>query len=316
MPALPRIVVQRLALIVGAALAASIAIFAMLHLSGDPLAGLLPPGSSPEATAALRQELGLDRPLVVQLVDHVAHTVRGDFGVSWRTERSALATIFDRLPATLLLTGSAVLLAVVIGGALGVAAARWAGRWPGRLLDGLALAGQAIPAFWLGTLFIILFAVEWRLLPASGSDGPKALVLPALTLAAYPGALIARLLRSELLVARRQPFAQAAAGKGLPPRSVWLGHLLPNAALPAVTYVGVHAGFLLSGAVVVESVFAYPGVSQVALQAANERDIPVVHAFVVVVAILVGMVSLLIDVLTAAIDPRLRVAVGGTSDGR
>ncbi|MDP8908234.1 MAG: ABC transporter permease, partial [Chloroflexota bacterium] len=284
--------------------------------SGDPLAGILPPGSSPEATVALRQELGLDRPLAVQLVDHVTHTVRGDFGVSWQTERSALATIFDRLPATLMLTGIAVSLAIVIGGALGLASARWAGRWPGRLLDGLALVGQAVPAFWLGTLFIILFAVEWRLLPASGGDGPRALVLPALTLAAYPSAIIARLLRAELLIARRQPFAQVAAGKGLPPRGVWMGHLLPNAALPALAYVGGQAGFLLGGAVVVESVFAYPGVGQVALQAATERDIPVVHAFVVVVAILIGIIGLLIDVLTAAIDPCLRGATGGTGDGR
>ena len=316
MPALPRIVAQRLAFIGLAALAASSAIFVLLHASGDPLAGLLPPGSSPEATASLRRELGLDRPLAAQLVDHLAHTVRGDFGDSWRTERSALATIIDRLPATLLLTGTAILLAVTLGGALGLTAARRAGRWPGRLLDGLALAGQAVPAFWLGTLLIILFAVELRLLPASGGDGPRALVLPALTLAAYPSALIARLLRAELLVARRQPFAQAAEGKGLPSRRVWFGHLLPNAALPALTYVGVQAGFLLGGAVVVESVFAYPGVGQVALQAAAERDIPVIHAFVVVVAILVGIVSLLIDVLTAAIDPRLRVAAGGTGDGR
>lgn len=309
MPAL-RIVFVRLVFILAAAVVASIAIFNLIHLSGDPLAGFLPPGSSPETVAALRQELGLDRPFVVQLVDHVGRSLRGDFGTSWRTGQPALAVIVERLPATLGLMSAALLITVVVGGGLGLAAARWDGRWPGYFFNGFALTGQAIPTFWLGTLMILLFAVRWRLLPASGGEGLRAVVLPALTLAAFPVSLVARLLRAELLVAARQPFASVAAGKGLPVRAVWLRHVLPNAALPALAYIGVQAGFLIGGAVVVESVFAWPGVGQLALQATTERDVPVVHAFVVVVAVLVGFVSLLVDGLAAVLDPRLRVSFG------
>ena len=305
-----RFLTVRLTFIVFAMVVASAAIFVLVHLSGDPLAGFLPPGSSPETAAALRQDLGLDRPFPVQLVDHIGRTLRGDFGASWRTQQPALDAVMERLPATLALMSAALTLAVVIGGGLGLAAASWDGRWPGQLSNGLALVGQAIPAFWLGTLMIILFAVEWRLLPASGGDGLRAVVLPALTLAAFPSALIARLLRAELLVARRQHYASVASGKGLPDRTVWIRHVLPNAVLPALAYVGVQVGFLIGGAVVVESVFAWPGVGQLALQATTERDVPVVHAFVVVVAALVGLASLLVDVLAAALDPRLRIPVG------
>lgn len=309
MPALHTVFV-RLLFILAAAVVASIAMFILIHLSGDPLAGFLPPGSSPETAAAVRQELGLDRPFMVQLFDHVGRSLRGDFGTSWRTEQPALAVIVERLPATLGLMSAALLITVVVGGGLGLAAARWDGRWPGFLFNGFALMGQAIPAFWLGTLMILLFAVRWRLLPASGGEGLRAVVLPALTLAAFPVSLVARLLRAELLVAARQPYASVATGKGLPSRTVWMRHVLPNAALPALAYVGVQAGFLIGGAVVVESVFAWPGVGQLALQATTERDVPVVHAFVVVVAVFVGLVSLLVDGLAAALDPRLRVSPG------
>ncbi|MBA2277899.1 MAG: ABC transporter permease [Chloroflexia bacterium] len=302
---MPKVVAQRLSLILFTVLMASVAVFVLMRVSGDPLTGFLPPGSDPASTEALRRELGLDRPLPSQLLNHIGRTLSGDFGDSWRGRQPALDLVLARLPATLLLTATSLAAAIVVGGALGFAAARLERRWPATVLNAVSLTGQAIPAFWLGTLLIIVFAVQLRVLPASGGDGWRSIILPAAALAAYPTSLVARLLSAELVTVRRQPYAATAAAKGLPERTVWMRHLLPNAVLPALAYLGVQTGFLIGGAVVVEQVFAYPGIGRLALQAVADRDIPVVHAFIVVVAILVGVIGSMVDVIAVAIDPRL-----------
>jgi len=281
-------------------------VFVMVHLSGDPLAGFVPPGASPEQKAVIREQLGLDRPIAVQYADFIGQAATGDFGESWRARRSAMDIVLERLPATLRLTGAAIAIAIVIGGGLGLLAA----RKPGGFLDGitrmLALAGQATPGFWLGTMLILLFAVRWKLLPSSGGVGWKALILPAVTLAIYPAGIIARLLRGALIDVRGTEYARTATAKGLAPGIVTTRHLLPNAVLPVLGFAGLQVSFLLGGAVVVESVFAYPGVGRLAMQAVADRDLPVIQAFVVVLAAMILIVNLLVEAIAAWIDPRLR----------
>jgi peptide/nickel transport system permease protein len=285
-------------------------VFGLIHLAGDPLAGLVPPGSSPQQQATMRRAYGLDRSLPEQYARFLGRAVRGDFGESWRQRRPALVAVLDRLPATLALTAAAVALATLAGGVLGVLA----GARPGGLLDtlatGVALLGQAVPGFWLGTLLILVFAVQFRWLPSSGLDGPRSLVLPAIALAAYPTATITRLLRVAMAETIGQDYVRTARAKGLSPLTVLRDHALRNALLPALAYVGLQIGFLLGGAVVIEAVFAYPGVGQLALGAVADRDIPVIQAFVVVLASLILGVNLLVDLLARWLDPRLSTPLG------
>ncbi len=293
--------------------------FGLLHLSGDPLAGLVPPGAPPEQLAATRQRLGLDRPIPVQYARFVTRAARGDLGQSWSQRRPALTAVLDRLPATLVLAVSAIALAVLVGVPLGIAA----GVRPRGIVDamatGLALLGQAVPGFWLGTILILFFAVRLRWLPPSGLDGPRSLLLPAVTLAAYPAATIARLLRASLIEAMSRDYVRTARGKGLSAWAVVRGHALRNAALPTLTFVGLQVGFLLGGAVVVEAVFAYPGVGRLTLQAVGDRDLPLVQAFVLVLAVLILLVNLAVDLLARWLDPRIGDSAspsgGGSSPG-
>jgi peptide/nickel transport system permease protein len=280
--------------------------FVLLHLAGDPLAGLIPPGASPEVTAQIRHAYGLDRPLPEQYVDFATRALRGDFGDSWRQGRPALAAVLERLPATVALTAVATALAVAVGGLLGVTAA----ARPGSLWDGLArlaaLLGQALPAFWLGTMLILIFAVDLRWVPSSGLTGPAAVVLPALSLAAYPAATLTRLLRASMLETLGADYIRTARAKGLPSFRILVSHALRNAGLPALAFTGLQAGFLLGGAVIVENVFAYPGIGALALYAVATRDIPLVSAFVWVVAVLILLINTSTDLVSALLDPRLR----------
>ncbi|MCC6704783.1 MAG: ABC transporter permease [Thermomicrobiales bacterium] len=277
-------------------------VFGMIHLSGDPLAGFTPPGASPEQQAIIRERLGLDRPLPVQYAKFIGNAATGDFGDSWRARRPALAIVLERLPATARLAGLAMLLAVTIGGALGYLAARRPGGPIDAVTRFLSLTGQALPAFWAGTMLILLVAVRWKLLPSSGSS----VLLPAITLALYPIGLIARLLRGALIESSGAEYARTARSKGLSEHTVSLRHLLPNAVIPVLGFAGVQASFLLGGAVVVETVFAYPGLGRLAMQGVVDRDLPVVQAFVVVLAAMILAVNLVVETLAGWIDPRLR----------
>lgn len=299
-----RRVIQLLTTIV----AASTTIFVLIHLSGDPTDGFLAPGSSDEVRDAVRVRLGLDQPLAEQYVRFLGNALTGDFGASWRDRQPALQAVLDRLPATMLLSAVATTIAIVGGILLGIAAAMMRPgifRWFVRVF---AMGGQAIPAFWLGTIGIVVFAVRLGWLPSSGNQGFLSLVLPAFTLAAHPGSMIARLLQSALLDARSSSYVAVAHAKGLSGRSVWLRHMLPNALIPALAYIGLQASLLVGGAIVIESVFAYPGVGRLALQATIDRDVPVMHAFVIVTVVLVSAINLIVDLIAVALDPRQRSA--------
>ncbi len=287
-------------------LAVASIVFGLIHLSGDPLAGFTPPGASPEQQARAREQLGLDRPLPVQYISFVGDSLTGDFGESWRAKRPAIDIVLERLPATLRLAGLALTIAIVAGGGLGIIAARRPGGFVDAVTRLLSLTGQALPTFWVGTMLILLVAVRWDLLPSSGGEGWRSIVLPAITLALYPLGLIARLLRGALIEAGSDDYARTARSKGLNERTVSLQHLLPNAVIPALGFAGLQASFLLGGAVVVESVFAYPGLGRLAMQGVADRDLPVVQAFVIVLAALILIANLVVETIGGWIDPRLR----------
>jgi peptide/nickel transport system permease protein len=281
-------------------------VFALGHLGGDPTAIMLPLDATDADRARLRAAYGLDQPLPIQFVRYLGRALRGDLGESLRFREPAMRVVLERLPATLELAGAALLVALVVAVPAGLCAA----LRPNGKLDAavslLALVGQALPTFWLGLLLVMVVAVQWRLLPTSGRGGPEHLILPAITLAAYTTALLSRVLRSSLLDVIARDYVRTARAKGLAERAVVGRHALKNALIPAVTILGLQLGNLFGGAVITETVFAYPGMGQLAIQAISNRDFPVVQAFVVLVSAVVLAASLLTDLAYTLLDPRIR----------
>jgi peptide/nickel transport system permease protein len=299
---------QRLVHGVGVLLGVSILVFGLTWLTGDPINVLVPRNTPPEEVARLKHDLGLDRPLPIQYIDFLQRAVRGDFGQSLRHRAPALPLVLDRLPATLALLASALLVMLVVGLPLGMLGATFHGQAPDVLARSVSLLGQSIAAPWLGLLLILVFAVQLRWLPSSGLDRPTGIALPALVAGAYPAAALARLTRAGLLEVLAADYVRAARGKGLTERLVLWRHALKNAALPVVTFVGLQVAFLFSNSVVAEAIFAYPGMGRLALDAIGARDLPLIQAFVVLAAVVVVLVNLVVDVLYAWLDPRVRLA--------
>jgi ABC-type dipeptide/oligopeptide/nickel transport system permease component len=300
-------VVRRLtrALVVCAGI--SLITFALLHVVGDPVLLMLPQGASDADVALLKQKLGLDRPLWAQYAVFLGGALRGDFGQSLFTQESALTLIWERMPATLELTLTGMLVGVGIAIPLGIAAAVRRGSATDRFCTVAAVAGQAMPIFWLGIMLIIIFAVQLRLLPASGRGTPAHLVLPAITLGAYLAPLTMRLTRSGMLDVLTQDYIRTARAKGVGERVLLVKHALRNAAIPIVTILGVQFGRLLGGAVVTETVFAWPGVASLAVKAIRTYDYPVVQGSVVLLALLIVVANLLADLAVTCLDPRIRL---------
>jgi peptide/nickel transport system permease protein len=282
--------------------------FLLVSLSGDPAFILLTPEAGEEQRAAFRKLYGLDQPLPVQYARYVSHVARGDFGSSFAFNRPAIQVVLERLPATLLLTAAAVALGVVVGMPAGVVAAVKASGPVDRLVMALVLLGQSVPTFWLGLLMIRIFAVNLRWVPVSGHGTVLHLVMPAVALGLYLAALLARLTRSEMLEALAQDYVRTARAKGLSERVVTVAHALKNALLPIVTLIGLQLGALLGGAVVTETVFAWPGIGSLVLDAILMKDYPVVLAAVQFVAAGFIVINVALDLLYGSLDPRLRTA--------
>ena len=312
-----RYLARRLLLLVPVLVGVSIVIFGVLHLSpGDPAEIMLGSQATKEDLVRLRESLGLNEPLPIQYVHWIGHVVRGDLGRSIWMKRPVLPEVLGRLGATLLLTGTALLLSTAGGLALGVASA----AWPRSLLDRLSavasLFGASMPSFWLGIVLMVIFALWLGWLPASGmyasygggglGDLLSHLILPAVTLAAASITIIARLTRSTMLEALGQDFVRTARAKGVAESGVLLRHGLKNALIPIVTVVGVQAGYLLGGAVLTETVFAWPGVGTLMVQGILARDFPLVQGCVLVVALAFAVINLAVDLLYAWLDPRIR----------
>ncbi len=281
------------------------AVFVILRLSGDPIAALLGPDAPPDQIAALQHDLGLDSPAPVQYVKYFANLARGDFGNSIQQRRPALGLVLDRFPATAQLALVAFAIAATIGLTLGVITALNRGSVVDRLALAVMSAFQAAPAFFVGILLILFLSVRFGWLPSSGRGTAKQLVLPALTLSALTMASLARLTRSSLLDVLRNDFIRTARSKGLHERTVILSHALRNAALPLVTVMGLELGGLLTGAVITETVFAWPGVGRLALDAVRGRDYPVVQASVLFIAAVFVLINFLVDCSYALLDPRV-----------
>ncbi|HEY7363136.1 MAG TPA: ABC transporter permease [Methylomirabilota bacterium] len=300
-------IAARLATAVLVVLGVSIVSFCLTFLSGDPAEIMLPPGATAEHIAKFRAEWGYDDPLLVQYGRFLSRAVQGDFGVSLRHGQSSLPLIAARLPATLQLTVTAMLLAIVLAVPLGVLAATHRGGPLDLLAMGVALLGQSVPNFWLAIMMILLFAVSWGLLPTSGRGGPAHVVMPAVAIAINLMALLTRLVRTTMIEVLAEDYVRTGRGKGLREVMVLTRHALPNALIPLVTVVGLQFGYILGGAVVIETVFTWPGVGLFTIQAILNRDYPVVQASVFILATGVVLINLIVDLLYVWLDPRIRL---------
>jgi ABC-type dipeptide/oligopeptide/nickel transport system permease component len=286
----------------------AIVVFFVLRLTpGDPAELLLPAGAPPEQQAALRSEWGLDDPLPVQLTSYLGNLARGNFGESLSYGESVRGVVMDRLPATLQLATAAMLLAIVLAIPLGILSALRPGSIFDNVVTAVTIATQSVPSFWLGVQLILIFSLTLGMLPSSGSGGWKYLILPAVTLSADVMALMTRVVRTEMIRVLRQDYVRTAHAKGLAPRLVVLRHVFRNAANPLVTVIGLRFGALLGGAAITETVFAWPGIGRLAVQAVASRDYPLVQGVVLAAAIIFTLIHLVVDVLYAYLDPRARV---------
>jgi peptide/nickel transport system permease protein len=285
----------------------SVLVFVILRvLPGDPAKMLLPEGAPQSAVDELNRQLGLHEPLHVQYGLFVKSVFRGDFGQSFQYRAPALRVVVERLGATVQLALAAMLITVLIGVSLGIVAAVRRGTRYDYASTVLAVLGQSLPNFWLGIMLILLFGVALRWLPTSGFESWRHLILPAVTLAAFPMALVARLTRSSMLEILGRDFIRTGRAKGLAERAVILRHALRNAAVPLLTVLGLQIGTLLGGAVITESVFAWPGMGKLVVDAIFFRDFPVVQTVLILSATIFVVINLLVDLLYTVIDPRIR----------
>ncbi len=284
----------------------SLITFSLLHMFRDPVLILLPPEATKEEVQTLRKEMGLDRPLAVQYVKFVSGMVRGDFGKSFVTQKPALGLVLERLPMTLWLAASGLLLAIIISIPLGVLAAVRRNRLEDHSASIFAVVGQAMPLFWLDIMLIIIFAVRLRLLPASGAGSFRHIILPAAGIAVSLLPILMRLTRSRMIEILSQDYIRTARAKGLKERTVLFRHALHNALIPVITILGFQFGMLLGGAVITETIFAWPGVASLVVDSIFNSDFPVVQAAVAVLALLIVLANLVTDVTVAWLDPKTR----------
>jgi peptide/nickel transport system permease protein len=279
--------------------------FILLHVGGDPASLLASEYFSEADVADLRARLGLDEPLYVQYVKFLFSLMRGDFGTSFMQHRPAMDIVIEKLPATLALAGTAFAGTLAIAIPLGVLAAVKRGSLWDRGGLSFALSGQALPSFWFGIMLIIIFSLYLGWLPSFGGGTWQQLVMPAIALAISYAGILTRVIRSAMLDVLGQEYIITARAKGLAPVMILVRHAVRNAALPSVTVIGLELGSLLSGSIIVETVFAYPGMGWLAIQAINAKDFPVVLSFVMLIGIVTLLITLCVDVLYAVLDPRI-----------
>jgi peptide/nickel transport system permease protein len=282
-------------------------VFIIVHSTGDPLAqGMQVAGMTQQQEGKIKHALGIDRPLLVQYELFLRHAIRGDFGDSFQTGTSAMGLALTRLPATLKLAGAAMALTIIVAGALGIAAAYRRDSIFDRLVGSFCTLCQAIPGFVAGPVLIIFFAVSLHTFPVQGTQGWRSIVLPTITLALYPIALTTKVLRGSILEVMNLDYVRAARARGIDRKIVVRRHVLRNALLPAITILGLQATYLLGGAVIVESVFAWNGIGSLTRQSLLASDFPVAQAIVVLIAAMVLAVNFFMDIVYAMTDPRIK----------
>ena len=316
-------VVRRLLQAIVVMLTVAFLAFMLFQHVGDPVTNLLGQDATQEQKDRLRQELGLDQPFPVQFAAFVGNAVRGEFGISLRQGRKVSALIADRFPATFELALAAAVLALLIGIPLGVYAALRRGRFGAQLAMAVSLLGVSLPTFLIGILLILVFSVFLGWLPSFGrgdtvkigawdtgllsADGLQHLILPALTLAVFQLALIMRLVRAEMLEVLRTDYIKFARARGLQDRAVYFGHALKNTLVPVITITGLQLGGLIAFAIVTETVFQWPGMGLLFIQAVQFADVPVMAAYLCLIALIFVLINLAVDLLYFAVDPRLRI---------
>ena len=280
--------------------------FIISRVIGDPVVLLLPPEASPEQRAYLTKDLGLDRPLYIQLVVYVGKVMKGDFGHSFRHRESAMKLVWERLPASLYLSFVAVLFAITVAIPLGIISAIKRGTIVDRIGMTIALFGQSIPAFWAGIMLIFIFAVQLGWLPPSGYGGFEYVILPATTLAFFVSAATARLTRSSVLDVLDMDYVRYARLKGVPEFVVITRHVIRNTFITIFNIVALQLGLIIGGAVITEFIFSWPGIGRLSLESIYSRDYPVIQATVVVAALIFVVINLLVDIVYIATDPRVK----------
>ena len=316
-------ILRRLAQAMVVMLSVAFIAFMLFQYVGDPVTSLLGQDATQEQREALRRDLGLDQAFPVQFANFVGNAVRGEFGLSLRQGRKVSSLIVERFPATLELSFAAALIALGVGVPLGVYSALRRGRFGSQMVMTLSLLGVSLPTFLIGILLILLFAVVLKWLPSFGrgdvvslghwttgllsADGWRHLVLPAITLSVFQLALILRLVRAEMLEVLRTDYIKFARARGLQDRAVYFGHALKNTLVPVITITGLQLGQLIAFAIITETVFQWPGMGFLFIQAVQFADIPVMAAYLCLIALIFVIVNLVVDLLYFAVDPRLRM---------
>jgi ABC-type dipeptide/oligopeptide/nickel transport system permease component len=303
-----RYFLRRLLLTIPVLLGVATLVFALIHfIPGDPAQAMLGEGASQEDVAQLRARLGLDRPLIVQYGAFLEGVVHGDLGVSLRNDQPVARQIVQRMPATAELALASMAVAVLFAVPLGIVAAVWRGTAIDVAAMTLSLAGISIPNFWLGPLLAIVFAVQLGWLPVGGSGTPAHLILPSVTLGAALAAILARMTRASLLEELREPYVLAARAKGVSRSRAVLHHAFRNSLIPIVTILGLQFGVVLTGAVITETIFAWPGIGRLLIQSIGFRDYPTVQGCVLLIAVTYVGVNFITDLTYGFLDPRIRV---------
>jgi ABC-type dipeptide/oligopeptide/nickel transport system permease component len=303
-----RYFIRRLVLTIPVLLGVATLVFSLIHfIPGDPAQAMLGEGAAPEDVILLRERLGLDRPLSTQYVSFLQGLLRGDLGISLRNDLPVTQQILERMPATAELAFASMAVAIVFALPLGIMAAVWRGTFVDVGAMTLSLVGISVPNFWLGPLLAIVFAVELGWLPVGGRGTFAHLVLPAVTLGAALSAILARMTRASLLEELREPYVLAARAKGVSRARAILHHALRNSLIPIVTILGLQFGVVLTGAVITETIFAWPGIGRLLIQSISFRDYPTVQGCVLLIAVTYVGVNLITDLTYGFLDPRIRV---------
>jgi peptide/nickel transport system permease protein/oligopeptide transport system permease protein len=299
-------IVRRLVLSIPTLIGVMIVVFLLLYVApGDPVQDMVGERADAQTIARLRKDLHLDEPLPKQFVLYVSGVLRGDLGKSYITQRPIIRDIKERFPKTLLLAGTAMFLASVLGITIGVLSSRNPGGWFDRLSLGFAYLGISFPVYWVGLILILIFAVKLRWLPPSGYGGIKYLILPALALGSRSIAFLARVTRSAMLDVLGGDFVRTARAKGLNERSVIVRHALRNALIPIVTVLGLDFGYYLTGSILTETIFSWPGIGRYVVNAIARRDLPAINGSVLFLSVVFVLVNLITDLAYAKADPRV-----------
>lgn len=301
-----RYLIRRMLQLIPVLLIISFIVFALVFMAGDPVAMMLPDDAKPEDIQALREALKLDRPFIVQYGNYLLNLLSGDFGTSFRYNQPALAVVLERLPATLSLAATSMLVAIMIAVPLGIWSAIRRNTFIDVFITGASVLGKAMPSFWLGIILFLIAGVQLGLLPISGSDSWKHYILPSITLGTSVSAEMTRLIRSNMLEILGQDFIRTARSKGVSNFSIIFKHAFKNILVPVITITFLQISTLVSGALVTEVVFAWPGLGQLLVQAVYGRDMAIVQAAVFVVAFMIIILNLIADILYRLFDPRIK----------